>query len=108
MRKQRISISLPPDMLENYKMIAEEAGISVSRLIYLRLRSRKKSIMLVGQEVLNAVRELKSLAQQILKGTPPQNDVVQSLVRYTRFLEKFVELNDDNSEVVRGGGRRGN
>lgn len=108
MRKQRISVSLPPDMLAHYKVLAEEAGISVSRLIYLRLRSRKKSIMLVGQEVLNAVQELKSLAQQILKGTPPRDDVVQSLVRYTRFLEKFVELDDDNSEVVRGDGRRGN
>ncbi len=108
MRKQRISVSLPPDMLENYKMIAEESGISVSRLIYLRLQSRKKSIIVVGQDLLNAVRELKSLAQQLLKGNSPRDDVVQSLVRYTRFLEKFIELDGDDSEIVKGRDKRGN
>lgn len=108
MRKQRISVSLPPDMLENYKMIAEESGISVSRLIYLRLQSRKKSIIVVGQDLLNAVRELKSLAQQLLKGNSPRDDVVQSIVRYTRFLEKFIELDGDDSEVVKGRDKRGN
>lgn len=108
MRKQRISVSLPPDMLENYKMIAEESGISVSRLIYLRLQSRKKSIIVVGQDLLNAVRELKSLAQQLLKGNSPRDDVVQSIVRYTRFLEKFIELDGDDSEVVKGRDNRGN
>lgn len=108
MRKQRISVSLPPDMLENYKMIAEESGISVSRLIYLRLQSRKKSIIVVGQDLLNAVRELKSLAQQLLKGNSPRDDVVQSIVRYTRFLEKFIELDGDDSEVVKGRVNRGN
>ena len=89
-------------------MIAEESGISVSRLIYLRLQSRKKSIIVVGQDLLNAVRELKSLAQQLLKGNSPRDDVVQSIVRYTRFLEKFIELDGDDSEVVKGRDNRGN
>ena len=108
MRKQRISVSLPPDMLENYKMIAEESGISVSRLIYLRLRSRKKSIMVVGQDVLKAIRELKTLVNGLLKGNSPRDDVVQSIARYTRFLEKFIELDGDDSEVVKGRDKRGN
>ena len=108
MRKHRISVSLPPDMLENYKMIAEESGVSVSRLIYLRLRSRKKSIMIVGQDVLNAVRELGTLVNGLLKGNSPRDDVVQSIVRYTRFLEKFIELDGDDSEVVKGRDKRGN
>lgn len=106
MRKQRISVSLPPDMMAHYKVLAEASGISVSRLIYLRLRS-KKSIIIVGQEMLNTVKELKTLVRQLLHGKPPSDDVVQSLVQYTRFLEKFVELDGDDSEVVRGGGRRG-
>lgn len=42
MKQQRISVSLPPDMLANFKDIAEASGISVSRLIYLRLKSKKK------------------------------------------------------------------
>ena len=107
MRKQRISVSLPPDMMAHYKTIAEESGISVSRLIYLRLKSKKKSLVVVGQDVMNAVQELKSLVWQLLQGKPPSDEVVQSLVRYSSFLEKFVELDGDNSEIVRGGGRRG-
>lgn len=106
MRKQRISVSLPLDMLANFKEIAEESGISVSRLIYLRLRS-KKSIVVVGHEVINAVKELKALIRQLLQGNPLNEEVAQSIVRYTQFLEKFVELDNANEEIVKGGGRRG-
>ena len=106
MRKQRISVSLPPDMMAHYKVLAGESGISVSRLIYLRLRSRK-NIIIVGQEMLNTVKELKTLVRQLLQGKPPSDEIAQSLIRYSRFLEKFVELDGDESEVVRGGGRRG-
>ena len=107
MRKQRISVSLPPDMLAHYKILAEESGISVSRLIYLRLKSKKKSLVVVGQDVMNAVQELKTLVRQILQGKPPSDDVVQSLVRYAQFLEKFVALDNANEEIVKGGGWRG-
>ena len=108
MRKQRISVSLPPDMMAHYEAIAEESGISVSRLIYLRLKSKKKSLVVVGQDMLNAMQELKTLIRQILQGKPPSDDVVQSLVRYAQFLEKFVALDNANEEIVKGGGRRGN
>lgn len=106
MRKQRISVSLPPDMLAHYKILAEESGISVSRLIYLRLRIRK-NIVIVGQDMLNAVQELKTLVQQLLQGKPPGDYVVQSLVCYTRFLENFVELDSDDNEIVKGRDKRG-
>lgn len=94
-------------MLVNFKDIAEASGISVSRLIYLRLKSKKNSIFVVGHEVINAVQEIKTLVRQLLNGKPPSDEVAQSLVRYTHFLEKFVELDGDDSEVFRGGGRRG-
>ena len=93
-------------MMAHYKVLAGESGISVSRLIYLRLRSRK-NIIIVGQEMLNTVKELKTLVRQLLQGKPPSDEIAQSLIRYSRFLEKFVELDGDDSEVVRGGGRRG-
>ena len=107
MKKRRISVSLPPDMLAHYKVLAEESGLSVSRLIYLRLRSKKNSIVIVGQDVINAVAELKSLAQQLLHGTQPADDLVDSIIRYSRFLENFVELNGKEDEIVKGGDRRG-
>ena len=108
MRKQRISVSLPPDMLANFKDIAEASGISVSRLIYLRLKSRKKSIVVVGREVLQDVCELKNLVQSLIQGKPLRDDVADSLICYSQFLEKFIALDNANEEIVFGGGRRGN
>ncbi len=107
MRKKRISVSLPPDMLAHYKVLAEESGISVSRLIYLRLRSKKISIVVVGQDMLNAVQELKTLVRQLLQSKPLNEEVADSLIRYSQFLEDFVELNNTNEEILKGGDRRG-
>lgn len=108
MRKKRVSVSLPPDMLAHYKDLAETAGISISRLIYLRLKSRKKSIVIVGRDLLSDVRELKSLVEALIQGKPLNEEVVDSLIRYSRFLENFVVLNNVHDDVVIGGGRRGN
>ena len=107
MRKKRISVSLPPDMLAHYKVLAEESGISVSRLIYLRLRSKKISIVVVGQDMLNAVQEHKTLVRQLLQSKPLNEEVADSLIRYSQFLEDFVELNNTNEEILKGGDRRG-
>ena len=108
MKKQRISVSLPSDMLAHYKLLAEESGISISRLIYLRLRSKKKTIVIVGREMLNTVRELKNLVQFLIQSKSIDEDVADSLIRYSHFLEKFVALDNANEEIVVGGGRRGN
>lgn len=93
-------------MLAHYKLLAEESGISISRLIYLRLRSNKKSIVIVGRE--NAVQELKNLVKSLLRGKPIDDEVANSLIRYVYFLEKFVALDNANEEIVKGGGRLGN
>ena len=108
MKKQRISVSLPPDMLANFKDIAEAAGISVSRLIYLRLKSKKNSIVIVGRDMLNAVQELKKLVLSLIQGKPIDDEVANSLIRYAHLLEKFVALDNANEELVKGGNRRGN
>ena len=108
MQKQRISVSLPSDMLAHYKLLAEESGISISRLIYLRLRSKKKTIVIVGREQLREVEELKALVQSLIQGKPIDEDVADSLIRYSHFLEKFVALDNANEELVVGGGQRGN
>lgn len=108
MKQQRISVSLPPDMLANFKDIAEASGISVSRLIYLRLKSKKKSIVVVGREQLREVQELKALVQALIQGKTLNEDLADLLIRYVDFLEKFVALDDKNEEIVVGGGRLGN
>ena len=108
MKQQRISVSMPPDMLAHYKLLAEESGISVSRLIYLRLKSKKKSIIIVGREQLREVQELKTLVKSLIQGKSLNDEVADSLIRYAQFLEKFVALDNANEEILKEGGRRGN
>ena len=108
MKKQRISVSLPPDMLTHYKLLAEESGISISRLIYLRLRSKKKSIVFVGREQLREVQELKTLVQSLIQGKTLNDDVADSLICYSHFLEEFVALDKAQEEVIVGGGKNAN
>ena len=108
MRKQRISVSLPPDMLANFKDIAEASGISVSRLIYLRLKSKKKSIIVFGREQLREVQELKALVQALIQDKMLNEDLADSFIRYAHFLEKFVALDNANEEIVVGGVKCGN
>lgn len=108
MQKQRISVSLPSDMLAHYKLLAKESGLSISRLIYLRLRSKKKTIVIVGREQLREVQELKALVQALIQGKMLNEDLADSFIRYSHFLENFVALDNANEEIVVGGGRRGN
>ena len=108
MKKQRISVSLPSDMLAHYKLLAEESGISISRLIYLRLRSKKKTIVIVGREQLKEVQELKALVQALIQDKMLNEDLADSFIRYAHFLEKFVALDNANEEIVVGGVKCGN
>lgn len=80
----------------------------MSRLIYLRLKSRKNSIVIVGRDLLSDVRELKSLVESLIQSKPLSEDMSDSLIRYSRFLENFVALDDSHEEIFIGGGKHGN
>lgn len=74
----------------------------------LETKKQKKSIIVVGRDMLNAVQELKKLVQSLIQGKPIDDDVADSFIRYSHFLEKFVALDNANEEIIVGGGRRGN
>ena len=96
MKKQRISVALPPDMMAHYKEIAKASGNSVSRLIYLRLKS-KKPITIVGRDVLEAVNELKKLVADISNNFSPNEEILQAIIQRTKILTALVAF--DNGEV---------
>jgi len=102
MKKQRISVSLPPDMMAHYKEIAKASGISVSRLIYLRLKN-KKPITVVGREVLEAVTELKNLVENISSGFYPNEEILQAIIRQTNFFSSLVDVDNSKVEKIKGG-----
>ena len=102
MKKQWISVSLPPDMMAHYKELAKASGISVSRLIYLRLKS-KKPITIVGREVLEAVSELKKLVENISRGFYPNEEILQAIIQQTNFFTSLVEVDNSKVEKIKGG-----
>lgn len=103
MKKPRISVTLPQDMMAHYKEIAKVSGISVSRLIYLRLKS-KKPIMIVSRDVLEAVNELKKLVADISSNFSPNEEILQAIIQRTKILTALVEFDNDKIEKVNGGG----
>ena len=94
----RICVTLPVDMLENFRVLSEETDLSVSRLIYLRLRKREP-ILLITEDLLAEVKHLHNLLNEIKLGnrlSPEHFFVLQDRVRQ---LEKLVNLNDPSLVV---------
>lgn len=89
-------------MMAHYKELAKASGISVSRLIYLRLKS-KKPITIVGREVLEAVSELKKLVENISRGFYPNEEILQAIIQQTNFFTSLVEVDNSKVEKIKGG-----
>jgi len=80
---QRVSISMPTDMLQNYRFKSDEAGISLSRLLYLRLKLAKP-IWIVPRAVQDELAALHTLLHQIRSGeyvTQAQWDILEAQVK---------------------------
>ena len=80
---QRVSISMPADMLQNYRFKSDEAGISLSRLLYLRLKLAKP-IWIVPRAVQDELAVIHTLLHQIRTGeyvTQAQWDILESQVK---------------------------
>lgn len=94
----RICVTLPLEMLENFRILSEETDLSVSRLIYLRLRKREP-ILLVTKELLDEVKSLRNLLNDIKLANrlSPENFFV--LKERVRQMEELVNLNDPSLVV---------
>ncbi|ANR70336.1 hypothetical protein AXF19_04655 [Selenomonas sp. oral taxon 126] len=97
---RRVSISMPSDMLQNYRIKSDEAGISLSRLLYLRLKLAK-SIWIVPRSMQDDLAAIHTLLWQIQAGeyvTQKQWNILRSQVE---TFEKLVGNNDVQSKGVR-------
>ena len=94
----RICVTLPSDMLENFRILSNETDLSISRLIYLRLRKREP-ILLVTKELLDEVKSLRNLLNDIKLSNrlSPENFFV--LQERVRQMEELVNLNDPSFVV---------
>lgn len=95
----RISVTLPIEMLENFHILSEETDLSVSRLIYLRLRKRG-SIFIVPEEVLQEIKSLRNLLDDIELGNLGNlsYETFDLLKKRVVQFEKLVSL--DSPDIV--------
>ena len=56
--------------------------------------------------MLNAVQKLKNLVQSLIQGKMLNEEVADSLIRYSQFPENFIALDNANEKIVFVSGRR--
>lgn len=95
---QRIMVSMPPTMLSDFREKAQESGLSVSRVIYLRLKSRGPMV-LVPWEVLEQTKQLVEIYGRIATTGAITADERQTLRRILDFQVQMVDLGDKTSIV---------
>lgn len=99
-KSRRIMVSMPSAMFEDFKEKAEQSGLSISRVVYLRLKS-KGSLILVPQSILKCVQHLVGLYKRILASGVLSEADRQLLLRVTDFEMKMVAF-DTKTTVIHG------
>lgn len=94
----RICVTLPVEMLENFRLLSEETDLSISRLIYLRLRKREP-ILLVTEDLLAELKNLRHLLNDIKLGNRLSSGNFFVLQKRVRQMEELVNLNDPSLVV---------
>jgi|GEM_PF-6254476 hypothetical protein len=93
---QRVSIAMPPDMLQSYRFKSDESGISLSRLLYLRLRSAKP-IWIVPKAVQAELTALHALLNRIQEGEYVSQEQWNILYNQVEAFKQLVG-NDNTQE----------
>lgn len=94
----RICVTLPLDMLENFRILSEETDLSISRLIYLRLHKREP-IVIVTDNMLSEIKILRELLTDIKLGNRLSPETFFVLQERVRQMEELVNLNDPSLVV---------
>lgn len=92
---QRISVSLPPLMLTDLKVKSRETGLSVSRLVYLRLRERG-DIIIVPSSIRQELVRLQRLVDDAKDGHCIPAEVIEQLSDYTALVKQLLETGGIN------------
>lgn len=61
MKTKRISTTIPGDLKDELQLRASQAGISVSRLVYLILIRKKKPLLIVPNDIKREIVRLNRL-----------------------------------------------
>ena len=93
----RICVTLPVDMLQNFRILSDETDLSISRLIYLRLRSREP-ILVVTNDMLREIQTLRELVTDIKHGNYISHERLYLIETNMRQIEQMI--NFDSPTIV--------
>lgn len=91
MKKIRISVGLPIELYLYYRERSKITGLSMSHLIYQRLRTAKP-IIIIDDEFLKSLQELKLLLKTASNSGCIDPASLQALHNSHRNLERMVDL----------------
>ena len=94
----RICVTLPSDMLLNFRILSEETDLSISRLIYLRLRNREP-ILVVTNNVLREIQTLKELMTDIKIGSYISPERFYLIEKNLRQIEELVNFDSPTTTI---------
>lgn len=94
----RISVTLPVEMLQDFKLRSEKTGLSTSRLIYLRLRSRTP-MLIVTSDILSEIADMNERLEKIIAGKHLPADELSVLKERIKQIERFVDFNSP-AEII--------
>ena len=94
----RICITLPNEMLEDFQLRSMETGLSISRLIYLRLRNRLP-IIIVSDFLVQEVTSVKKMIEDLKKNSSISQEKLKIFERWLEHISKLVDLGSPH-EVI--------
>ena len=94
----RISVTLPIEMLQDFKLRSEKTGLSISRLIYLQLRSRTPMI-LITSDVLSEIVDMNKRLEKIITGKCLSAEELSVLRERIEQIKRIVDF-DSPAEII--------
>ena len=89
-KSSRISVTLPEEMMDDLKYRSSLTGVSISKLIFYRLRTRKP-IVLVSQDLQEQVEKLTDLVLQMEKTRTFDSEILQILKDNCEMFNSLVD-----------------
>ncbi len=97
-KMRRIMVSMPPEMYADFKEKADQSGLSMSRVIYLRLKNRG-NMVLVPHLLFQAVQHLVEVYERIVSTGVLSEADRQILQRVVEFEADLVAFQEDVTVV---------
>ncbi len=90
----RICVTLPKILLAHYRHVAEETGISVSKVIQYTLRSKDKNVIMLPLMYVKYVEKLNAMIESAIAAntvTPELKQAIETLRALARRADILVE-----------------